>query len=166
VQRLAITDGLTGIYNRRYFFELAERELNRARRSEHLVSAIMLDVDHFKKVNDTYGHAIGDQVLRAVAERCSKNIRSIDNLGRYGGEEFAVILPLADLKVAQIVAERLRQCIADVPIPTEKGDVTVTISLGVASSVQDDEDAAALLNRADAAMYEAKQAGRNRVAVR
>ena len=165
VQRLATTDGLTGIYNRRHFFELAEHELSRARRYGHPVSAIMLDVDHFKQVNDTYGHAAGDQVLRAVAERCGDNIRDIDILGRYGGEEFAIILPATDLTVAQIAAERLRRCIADVPVPTDKGDLTVTISLGVASSAQDDEDVAALLNRADAAMYAAKQAGRNRVVV-
>ena len=165
---LATHDALTGVANRRHFFELAERELNRAQRYGQPVSAIMLDVDHFKKVNDTYGHAIGDQVLRAAAERCSENIRDIDILGRYGGEEFAIVLPATDLTVAQIVAERLRRCIADAPVPTDKGDLTVTISLGVASNAQgqdDEEDVAALLNRADAAMYAAKQAGRNRVAV-
>jgi len=168
VQRLAITDGLTGMYNRRHFFELAERELNRARRFEQPVSAIMLDLDHFKQVNDTYGHAVGDQVLRVVAERCGESIRDIDILGRYGGEEFAVILPGTDLPGTQTMAERLRRYIADVPVPTDKGDLTVTISLGVASSAQDqddEEDVAALLNRADAAMYAAKQAGRNRVVV-
>jgi diguanylate cyclase (GGDEF)-like protein len=166
VQRLAITDGLTGTHNRHHFFELAERELNRARRFGQPVSAIMLDVDHFKQVNDTYGHAVGDQVLRVVAERCGESIRDIDILGRYGGEEFAIILPGTDLSGTPTMAERLRRSIADAPIPTDKGDLTVTISLGVASSAQDDEDAAALLNRADVAMYEAKQAGRNRVAVR
>jgi diguanylate cyclase (GGDEF)-like protein len=168
VQRLAITDGLTCTYNRRHFFELAERELERARRYGHAVSAIMLDIDHFKQVNDTYGHAIGDQVLRTVVKRCCENTRSVDILGRYGGEEFAIILPTTDLPTAHTVAERLRRCIADTPIPTEQGDLTITISLGVASSVQcdgHDEDVAFLLNRADAAMYAAKQAGRNRVAV-
>jgi len=132
------------------------------------VSAIMLDIDHFKQVNDTYGHAIGDQVLRAVAKRCGESIRDIDVLGRYGGEEFAVILPSTDLPGAETMAERLRRSVADAPVPTERGDITVTISLGVASSAQgqdDEEDVAALLNRADAAMYAAKQAGRNRVAV-
>ena len=162
VQRLAITDGLTGTYNRRHFFELAERELERARRYGQTVFAIMLDIDHFKQVNDTYGHAVGDQVLRVVAERCRESIRDIDILGRYGGEEFAIILPATDLPGAHSVAERLRRSIADVPIPTERDDVTITISLGVASNAQ---DVAALVNRADAAMYAAKQAGRNRVAV-
>jgi diguanylate cyclase (GGDEF)-like protein len=165
VQRLAITDGLTGTYNRRHFFELAERELNRARRFGYPMSAVMLDVDHFKQVNDTYGHAVGDQVLHTLAERCGENIRDIDILGRYGGEEFAIILPATDLSSARSVAGRLRRCVADVPIPTERGDLIITISLGVASSAQEDEDVAALLNRADAAMYEAKQAGRDRVAV-
>jgi len=163
VQRLAITDGLTDTYNRRHFFELAENEFNRARRFQHPVSAIMFDVDHFKQINDTYGHAIGDQVLRVVAERCRESIRDIDILGRYGGEEFAIILPATDLSGALSVAERLRRSIADVPIPTERDDVTITISLGVASNAQ---DVAALVNRADAAMYAAKQAGRNCVAVK
>jgi len=162
VQRLAITDGLTGTYNRRHFFELAEHELNRASRFGHPVSAILLDVDHFKQVNDTYGHAAGDQVLRVLAERCGESIRDIDILGRYGGEEFAIILPATDLSGARNVAERLRQCISDVPVLTDRGDITITISVGVASN---DQDVAALLNRADAAMYAAKQAGRNRVAV-
>jgi diguanylate cyclase (GGDEF)-like protein len=163
VQRLAITDGLTGTYNRRHFFGLAENELSRASRFGHPVSAIMLDVDHFKQVNDTYGHAVGDQVLCAVTRRCSESIRDIDILGRYGGEEFAIILPATDLSGAHSVAERLRRCVADVPIPTEQGDLTITISLGVASTLQPDGDVATLLNRADAAMYAAKQAGRNRV---
>jgi diguanylate cyclase (GGDEF)-like protein len=165
VQRLAITDGLTGTYNRRHFFELAEREMERGRRYGHSVSGIMLDIDHFKQVNDTYGHAIGDQVLRIVAERCSEGIREIDILGRYGGEEFAIILPATGLSGAYSMAERLRRCVADVPALTERGDLAVTISLGVASSAEGDEGVTALLNRADAAMYEAKQAGRNRVAV-
>jgi diguanylate cyclase (GGDEF)-like protein len=169
VQRLAITDGLTGTYNRRHFFELAKRELSRARRYGHPVSAIMLDIDHFKQVNDTYGHAIGDQVLTALANRCSSNIRNVDILGRYGGEEFAIILPATGLSGAYSMAERLRLCVTDVPVPTEQGDLTVTISLGVASNAQaqdqGEEDVAILLNRADAAMYVAKQAGRNRVAV-
>ncbi len=165
VQRLAITDGLTGTYNRRHFFELAEREIERGRRYGHAVSAIMLDIDHFKQVNDTYGHATGDQVLRAAAERCSESIRDVDILGRYGGEEFVVVLPATDLSGALSTAERLRQCVAETPIPTDRGDVTITISLGVASNIQDNGDLAVLLNRADAAMYAAKQAGRNRVAV-
>jgi diguanylate cyclase (GGDEF)-like protein len=142
---------------------LAENELNRARRFQYPVSAIMLDVDHFKQVNDTYGHAVGDQVLRVVAERCHESIRDIDILGRYGGEEFAITLPATDLSGAHSVAERLRRSIADVPIPTERGDITITISLGVASNTQ---DVATLVNRADAAMYAAKQAGRNCVAVK
>jgi diguanylate cyclase (GGDEF)-like protein len=165
VQRMAITDGLTGIYNRRHFFELAERELNRARRLNQPLAAIMLDVDRFKRVNDTYGHAVGDQVLRFVAERCTESVRSIDILGRYGGEEFAIILLATDLSGGHRVAERLRRSVADTSVPTEKGDLTVTISLGVASISPDDDDVASLLNRADAAMYAAKQAGRNRVAV-
>jgi diguanylate cyclase (GGDEF)-like protein len=165
VQRLATTDGLTGTYNRRHFFELAEREIERGRRYGQPVSAIMIDIDHFKQVNDTYGHAAGDQVLRTMAKRCSESIRDIDILGRYGGEEFAIILPATDLSGASNVAERLCRCISDVPVVTDRGDITITISVGVASNDHDEGDLATLLNHADAAMYAAKQAGRNRVAV-
>lgn len=163
VQRLANIDELTGIYNRRRFFELAEAEMKRAHRFGHPISAIMLDIDCFKEVNDTYGHAIGDQVLQVVADRCVDNIRDIDVLGRYGGEEFAVVLPETDMAGATALAERLRRCISDHPIATDAGDLCVTISLGVASSVRDDLDVNRLLDQADSAMYDAKKAGRNRV---
>jgi diguanylate cyclase (GGDEF)-like protein len=162
-QRLAITDNLTGLHNRRRFFELAEREFQRARRFGRTVGAMMLDIDHFKQVNDTCGHAAGDEVLRAVAERCRKNLRDIDLCGRYGGEEFVVLLPETDLSGTRNVAERLRRCIADVPIETSAGLVPVTISLGIAVSTDDCPDVAALINQADAGMYAAKAAGRNRV---
>lgn len=163
VQRLANTDELTGTYSRRRFFELAKREMAHARRFGHPISAIMLDIDHFKRVNDTYGHAVGDCVLRSVAERCRNEIRVVDILGRYGGEEFAIVLPETDLAGAKSLAERLRQCISDTPISADVGDLSLTISLGVASSTQDDSDVTFLLNQADNAMYDAKQAGRNRV---
>jgi diguanylate cyclase (GGDEF)-like protein len=129
------------------------------------MSAIMLDIDHFKKVNDTYGHAAGDEVLRMIAQRCRENLRVVDILGRYGGEEFAIILPETDLTTAHHIAERLRQRLTEKPIITDRLTIAVTISLGVSAAESDTFDVAALLNQADAALYQAKQAGRNRVMV-
>lgn len=163
VQRMATTDSLTGLHNRHHFFQLAEHEFQRARRYGRPLSVIMLDIDHFKRVNDTYGHAVGDQVLQAVAGRCRETLRDVDHMGRYGGEEFVVLLPESDVEGAHNAAERLRRCVAESPIETGRGPVAVTISLGAAAITEDCPDLAALLDRADAAMYAAKQAGRNRV---
>ncbi len=163
VQRLAITDGLTGLYNRRHFLELAGREFERSRRYDRPLSAILLDIDHFKRVNDTHGHAVGDEVLQALAARFRENVRDIDLLTRYGGEEFAVLLPESDLAAARQAAERLRQSVAETPIETAAGPLSVTISLGVALVAPDCQDPATLLRLADEALYKAKNAGRNRV---
>jgi diguanylate cyclase (GGDEF)-like protein/PAS domain S-box-containing protein len=164
-QRLAAFDSLTGVHNRRHFFAIAEREFKRARRYRFPLSAIMLDVDRFKSVNDTYGHATGDQVLRVVAKRVQEGIRTADTLGRYGGEEFAVLLPETDWVGAQTVAERLRQRIAEAKIEGLPIVVNVTISLGVAQLREKISDVDILLDCADQALYVAKQAGRNRVMV-
>jgi diguanylate cyclase (GGDEF)-like protein len=163
VQRLAITDSLTGLHNRRHLLELARHELQRARRYRLPMSVFMLDIDEFKRVNDTYGHAIGDQVLQGVAECCRQELRGVDVLGRYGGDEFAAVLPETGLPAAYQVAERLRKSIAQRALDTKAGQVTVTVSLGVA--VLDDEHLApeTLLDHADQALYVAKQSGRNRV---
>jgi len=165
VQRLATTDELTGILNRRHFFALSEREHSQARRRGRTLAAIMIDVDHFKRINDEHGHAVGDQVLRELAGRCQRSVRDVDVLGRYGGEEFVVVLPETDLETAaERVAERLRRAVGDEPVKTRHGDLHVTISLGVAEMEQEGgADLAALLDRADAAMYAAKAAGRDRV---
>jgi len=163
VEQLAITDSLTGLHNRRHFLELAEHEFQRARRYQRPLSVVMLDIDHFKRVNDTYGHATGDQVLRAVAARCRETLRAIDFMGRVGGEEFILLLPENGLEGARRAAERLRQRVAETPIETERGTVSVTISLGVASLTADCPDLKTLLERVDAALYAAKNAGRNRV---
>jgi diguanylate cyclase (GGDEF)-like protein/PAS domain S-box-containing protein len=166
VQKLAITDPLTGAYNRRQLFDLGHREFNRARRFERPFSAILLDVDRFKLVNDTYGHAAGDLVLRILTQRLQDTIREIDILGRYGGEEFVVLLPETNCEAAVKLAERLRDLVGHTPIPIERGNVIVTISLGVTEIIPETPDFVALIARADAAMYDAKKAGRDCISTR
>ncbi|MEV6596445.1 diguanylate cyclase [Actinoplanes sp. NPDC051346] len=164
VQELATTDGLTGVANRRHFHDLAETLVNAARRGDRQLAAIMLDIDHFKKVNDTHGHGAGDDVIREVAHRLGLSIRQCDVLGRYGGEEFAVVLP--DYEGAEeAVAERMRTMIAGEPIATRVGPVSVTISLGMARLDAGDDGLDTLLARADHALYRAKETGRNRIAL-
>jgi diguanylate cyclase (GGDEF)-like protein len=165
LEQLATIDSLTGLYNRRHIFELGEHEFQRARRYNRPLSAIMLDIDDFKQVNDSYGHAIGDQVLRAVAACCHDNLREIDLMGRYGGDEFLVFLLENGLDETRHVAERLRRCLADLPMVTDGGAVRVTISLGAATLTADCPSLTALLSDADAALYAAKKAGKNRVEV-
>lgn len=163
VQKLAITDALTNLYNRRGFYELGQREVERSRRYKRPLVAIMMDIDHFKFINDFYGHAAGDQVLQAVAKRCSENLRRIDILGRFGGDEFTILLPETDMFTASGVAERVRQYVANRPVMTDTSPVTITVSLGVARATATTPDLDVLISRADAAMYLAKKAGRNRV---
>lgn len=165
VQQLAVTDSLVDLYNRRGLLEMGERELNRARRLERPLSAILFDIDHFKQVNDTYGHAVGDLILKAVAERCYQHIRLVDILARYGGEEFVVLLPDTDLAAARRIAERLREATEQMVTTVDGITITVTLSLGVAELTPDIIDLAALIERADQAQYRAKQAGRNRTEV-
>jgi len=161
LKRLATTDTLTGSANRRQFLDLAARELSRARRFGSLVSALIFDIDHFKSVNDTFGHQAGDQVLQAVAEAARSTLREVDVFGRLGGEEFAGILPQTGLSQAAAVAERLRLRVraADHGVP---GLGPVTVSVGVAELVPGDgvDD---LLAAADQALYRAKREGRDRV---
>jgi diguanylate cyclase (GGDEF)-like protein len=164
LQQLATIDDVTGLYNRRHFFELAGREVGRAQRYDRSLAVILFDIDHFKQFNDTYGHATGDEVLRAVAARCRQALRDMDLLGRYGGEELVALLPESALLDAGKAAERLRLTVADSPIYTRCGPLNVTMSLGVATLTPDCRDLATLLDRADAAMYRAKQAGRNQIA--
>jgi diguanylate cyclase (GGDEF)-like protein/PAS domain S-box-containing protein len=165
MQRLAITDSVTNLYNRRGFYELARREIERARRFGHSLSVIMMDLDQLKSVNDTYGHAVGDQVLRTLADRLSQHVREFDILCRYGGDEFALLLPETDLFMAASVAERLRVSIADEPMKTEGGLVPVTISLGVTKATPNTTNLEELLKSADRALYAAKQGGRNRLEI-
>ena len=162
VQRMATIDELTGILNRRQFLKEAGDELQRADRLGHAVSLVMFDVDHFKKFNDTYGHAIGDLVLRTVSTRCKDCLRGIDHVGRLGGEEFAVLLVGTGLEPGCATADRLRLAICGQPFPSAQGDLSVSISLGVAQR-QPKETLDHLLERADEALYAAKRGGRNRV---
>jgi diguanylate cyclase (GGDEF)-like protein len=164
-QQLAITDDLTGFYNRRGLFEIGRREVERSLRFKHALSAIMLDIDHFKRVNDARGHTIGDEVLQQLADRWRQALRGVDIMGRYGGEEFLVLLPESDLSTAQRVAERMRQSVKDVPMYTSAGEVYITVSVGVATLQGEIMSLEELIEDADQALYKAKQAGRNCVAV-
>jgi diguanylate cyclase (GGDEF)-like protein/PAS domain S-box-containing protein len=164
VQQLAITDGLTDISNRRHFFELADREFQRARRFSHPLTAVMLDVDHFKQINDTYGHAAGDRVLVNLAQCLTAGIRDVDILGRYGGDEFSILLPETKLAEARVGAERLRLAVAETPILVEGfSSFAISVSMGLAEMDTETADPAELIACADAALYAAKHAGRNRV---
>lgn len=156
-------DSLTGLYNRRYFFAMLDFVCNRDRRSPGNTSVLLMDLDHFKTINDTYGHLVGDQVLQGVSQTMRFGIRQGDIPCRYGGEEFAILLPQADLGVATAVGERLREILARTLIPTDKGQIGVTTSVGVACLDEHDEGYEVLLERADKALYTAKRAGRNRV---
>jgi diguanylate cyclase (GGDEF)-like protein/PAS domain S-box-containing protein len=163
-------DFLTDVANRRHFFAKANEELARAVRYETPLSLLMLDIDHFKNVNDTYGHAVGDQVLKRVAQVCKDALREVDLLGRIGGEEFAILLPQTPGELAVDVAERIRQAIAQAALcfaPDGKG-ISITVSLGVSTLARDHADAPpvtadALMQAADTALYQAKNSGRNKV---
>lgn len=163
VHRLAITDSLTSLYNRRHFSKIGEDEVQRACRYGRSLSAIMLDIDQFKRVNDTFGHRVGDQILQGVAASCRQTLRRVDVLGRYGGDEFVILLPENDRAAAVQVAERLRKNIAHMQLNTSKGQAKVTVSLGVASVDCDKPSLETLLSQADNALYVAKRRGRNRV---
>lgn len=164
LKTLATTDVLTGAWNRRHFMETAENEIQRVLRSGAPVSVIMVDIDFFKKVNDTQGHAAGDDVLKEFVARCLGALRNVDVLGRIGGEEFSILLPDTAINAAVAAAERIRSVLEVSPISCGGTDIAITASLGVAQwapheSVDD------VLKRADAALYEAKHQGRNRVVV-
>ena len=165
VQSLALTDPLTSLQNRRSLFELGRVEFSRARRMNRSFCCMMLDLDYFKKINDDYGHPIGDQVLQEFALRCKNSVRAVDLIGRYGGEELTILMPETDRETAMQVAERLRQSVAETPIKTSNGDVNLTVSIGVAAKDEFTTDLETLIARADQAMYIAKHKGRNCVAM-
>lgn len=165
-QRHATIDELTGVWNRRSFFEHAGREFQRSHRTLHPLAVLMIDIDYFKSINDTYGHAVGDQALRGLAERCRSQLRSIDIIGRYGGEEFAVLLPETDIEAAEHIAERLRCVVEQTSIMTSRGPLSLTISVGVAVYRPGDQtNLEVVIDYADRALYIAKRSGRNCVRV-
>ncbi len=163
VQKLAETDELTKTNNRRQLFYLGRRAFNHARRYSQPLSVIMLDIDDFKAINDSFGHAIGDVVLYELAQYCESNIREVDILGRYGGEEFVIVLPNTDSVQCSELAERLCDFVELNPIPTRFGNLNITISLGVAQLTAGTPNLAALIDQADTALYNAKEKGKNRV---
>ena len=165
VQSLALTDHLTGLQNRRSLFELGRVEFARADRTNRPFCCMMLDVDHFKQINDNYGHPIGDHILQEFAIRCKNSVRAIDLIGRYGGEELLVLMPETDRETALQVAERLRSAIEEEPIKVPNGEIALTVSVGVAAKDDYTTDLETLIARADQAMYIAKHKGRNRVAI-
>ena len=166
LREMAATDFLTGLANRRHFLARLEQELARIQRlEEHRASVLMLDSDHFKRVNDTFGHATGDKVLRHLAVLMQKGLRKVDIAGRVGGEEFAIILPGADLPAAEVFAERLRKKVAGTPMAQEDRAIPLTVSIGVTGMKASDTSADDALVRADRALYRAKECGRNKVAV-
>jgi diguanylate cyclase (GGDEF)-like protein len=169
-RQLAITDPLTGIFNRRHFFQVAQRELQRSYRYRHPFSVVIFDLDHFKQVNDDYGHAVGDQVLRAFAQLVSQGIRSVDIFARYGGEEFILLLPETGLKAALAVAQRLQLRVAAAPLPVLTRSLPITVSGGVCGLegaglqvAPPPELLDQLISQADQALYQAKDGGRNRI---
>ena len=164
LDQLATRDGLTGLYNHRAFYALLRDELARAKRFQRPVSLLLLDIDHFKRVNDTHGHLAGDAVLRGLGELLGREVRATDRVCRYGGEESTVILPETDLAAAARFAERLRAAVEAQPFDVDAGvPLRMTVSIGVASWPAHADNAQALVAAADAAMYAAKEGGRNRV---
>ncbi|MEZ4382821.1 MAG: GGDEF domain-containing protein [Nannocystaceae bacterium] len=163
IYRLSTVDGLTQIFNKRYFVETLDRELSRARRYDRPLALVMFDIDHFKACNDTYGHRAGDYVLREIATLVRDRARKVDVVARYGGEEFAIILPEIDLKGAGVMAEKVRALIENTRFVFEGRHIPVTISVGVAELSPTLANADDLIKTADARLYKAKEGGRNRV---
>ncbi len=163
IQRLAIIDGLTGIYVRRHFLERAEEEVNRSKYHKLDISFLMADIDHFKICNDRYGHLVGDAVLSQLAAILKKNVREVDIVCRYGGEEFALALPDTDKKAALTVSERIRETVEEFTFRAYDEKPQLTISIGVSSYPADGKNLQQLIEAADRALYNAKNSGRNRV---
>jgi diguanylate cyclase (GGDEF)-like protein len=163
IYRLMTVDGLTQIYNRRYFNEALEREFNRSKRYTRELALIALDIDHFKRVNDTYGHLAGDNLLRLIATAVKPRLRREDILARTGGEEFGILLPEIGVDGASVTAEKVRRIVEATPLTFEQQVIACTVSLGVAMLEESDASPEDLYKRADERLYEAKTAGRNRV---
>jgi diguanylate cyclase (GGDEF)-like protein len=164
LMQLALLDPLTGAFNRRSFLEFSGKEEARTRRGGDQFAVLMLDIDHFKRINDQYGHPAGDAVIKALADVCTRALRPTDVIARYGGEEFVINLPNTDAAQAQRIAERVRLAVADARVPSEHGAIAFTVSIGLATC-SDETPLAEAIARADKALYAAKRGGRNRVAL-
>jgi diguanylate cyclase (GGDEF)-like protein/PAS domain S-box-containing protein len=160
-QRISRTDSLTDAHNRRYFFEIADHQFAVAKRYGKPISMIMFDIDHFKQFNDSYGHQVGDEILRQVTQIAGRQLRESDILVRYGGEEFAILLPNNTMRESAVVAERIRERIADYKMDVKGAMVSITISIGVAEILSSTQTLDQLVQQVDSAMYAAKNAGRN-----
>ncbi|MEC4812279.1 MAG: diguanylate cyclase [Scytonema sp. PMC 1069.18] len=163
LKKLASTDPLTGVWNRRYLFTLAEQELNRAQRYDRPFAVLIIDIDHFKRINDTYGHTVGDEAIVFMSQTVLNCLRKVDSFGRLGGEEFMALLPETDTDAAFLVAERIREMIENIVIPARGKQVTMTVCIGVASYTFGNDTVDFIIQRADEALYQAKNQGRNRV---
>ena len=163
LRKQVVTDPLTGLFNVRHFRKSLEHELERNRRTGMTTALIMVDLDHFKNINDTWGHESGNQVLQTVAQLLQDQTRKLDICCRYGGEEFAVILPSTELMLARQVAERCLNALRETVIPLDETDLQVTASIGVAVADNSAQTAESLIENADECMYEAKRGGRNQV---
>jgi len=163
IETLAITDGLTGVYTRRYFIERFDEEIKRSRLHKNSLAFLMIDADHFKAVNDQHGHLTGDAVLKEVAHIIQEGVREIDIVGRFGGEEFCVVLPDTDLEGSRVVAERIRKAAEVKLIKAYDNALHITLSIGIALYPADGKLLEELMDKADWALYRAKSQGRNRV---
>ncbi len=167
LKEMAFRDGLTGLYNHRYFKDLMAHELNRSERYKNSLSFMILDLDHFKKINDEFGHPVGDIVLKQVSKTIQNSIRACDIAARYGGEEFIVVLPETKLEEAMVVAERLRKSVEDLTIASNNHSINVTISVGLTSYLvsKGKKKKSDIISEADSALYHAKKNGRNKISV-
>ena len=163
LHKKAFIDPLTNCHNRRSFLANAGTAFERSRRYDHTFAVLYIDIDHFKSINDTHGHAVGDEAIKQMTRICEENIRDSDILGRLGGDEFGIILQECGLDYATQTAEKLRACVSDHIIPGETTAIRISISIGAVTIIASDDDAFDILKRADKNLYEAKQMGRNLV---
>jgi len=163
VQAIAITDSLTGVFSRRYCLERFHEEIQRSKKFKHSSSFMMVDIDYFKSYNDKYGHLVGDAILHQVAATIKENVRQIDLVGRYGGEEFAIVLVELGTEQSQIVAERIRKAVEGKSIKVYDEELKVTISLGASTFPKDAQEVQGIIDKADQALYRAKESGRNKI---
>ena len=163
--QLATSDPLTGLWNRRHFVEVVRGELGRVRRNQAPAALLLMDLDFFKRINDTHGHAAGDEVLRHFTATVNAQLREADVFARVGGEEFAILLPDTPEEGAQALAQRLRRDVEKTAFPSDEGTFSVTVSIGISSMTDPEDSLNDLMHRADRALYESKRAGRNCVTV-